>query len=200
MADHSGARAADLADVLRAQLAGASPELFGMVPPAVVLTVSGESLAFPRASTAEPAVSPSEPRSAEPDGSATRVVRQSSTPEGVVRILTGTGGATLTLSGTVARVRRARDLAMALLLTDADRIVAGARSTVNEGVYTTSQQLTALVVTGVDTHLAGDAATVTITLYLEAVLELSRPLREGEDSVRAVPVPTSNPTSTSYEY
>ena len=192
MADHPAARPADLADVLRSLLADASPELFGYVPPAVVLSMSGGSLTFPRSSPADPGTSPSEaPGLPESDGSPSPVVQQSSTSQRVARTLTGTGGASVSLSGTVARVKRARDLTMALLVTDADRIVAASRSTVREGVYTTSQRLTGLAVTAVDTHLAGDAATVTITLHLDAVLELSRPSREGEGTAAAVPLPES---------
>lgn len=166
MPDRPEAPSADLAEVLRALLANASPELFGTVPPAVALTVSGESLAFPVRDHADLADT-----------------------QRVTRTLAGSGHATVSLSGIVARVRRARDLTLALLTTDAERVVAGARSTVHEGGYTTSQQLTALAVTAVETQFAGDAATARITLHLEAVIELRRSPREGEGATPpAVPI------------
>jgi hypothetical protein len=157
---------ADLAGVLRALLADASPELFGTVPPAVAVSVSGELLEFPVRDHADLADT-----------------------QRVVRTLAGSGQATVSLSGMAARVRRARDLTLALLTTDAERVVASARSTVHEGGYTTSQQLTALAVTAVDTQLAGDAATARITLHVEAAIELSRPPREGEaTTLPSVPI------------
>jgi hypothetical protein len=86
-------------------------------------------------------------------------------------------------------VRRARDLALALLTTDAERVVAGARSIVDEGGYRTSHEVTSLTVTAVETQLAGDAATARITLHLDTVIETSRAAREGE-SVTASAIST----------
>jgi hypothetical protein len=165
MADRPEARPADLAGSLRALLAHASPELFGTVPPAVAISVSGESLT----------VSPP---------AADRASRHVLT-----RTLAGSGSSVLSLSGTVARVRRARDLALALLTTDAERVVAGARSIVDEGGYRTSHEVTSLTVTAVETQLAGDAATARITLHLDTVIETSRAAREGE-SVTASAIST----------
>jgi hypothetical protein len=161
MADRPESPPADLAGSLWALLANASPELFGTVPPAVAISLSGESLT----------VSPP--------------AADRASPHALTRTLAGSGHSILSLSGTVARVRRARDLALALLTTDPERVVAGARSTVHEGGYRTSYRLTSLTVTAVETQLAGDAATARISLHLETVIETSRAAREGEAAATA---------------
>jgi hypothetical protein len=156
MANRREAPPPDLADSLRALLAIASPELFGTVPSAVAISVSGESLTV---------YTPTADRAS---------------PNPLRRTFAGSGHSTVSLSGTVGRVKRARDLTLALLTTDGERVMDGARSTVNEGSYTTSHRLTVLKVTAVETQLAGDAATARITLHLETVIETSRTAREGE--------------------
>jgi hypothetical protein len=188
MAHPPEALPADLADVLRAMLATISPELFGTVPPAVALSVSGDSLTFFDVS-GDRAGTPGQPHVGDPGGSSAPVVRHPSAADRVTRRLAGSGHATVSLSGMVARVRRARDLTLAVLTTDAERVVHGARSTVHEGGYAVSQQLTMVAVRGVETLHAGDAATVKIMLRLEAVIELSRARRENEATPSgAVPI------------
>jgi len=165
---------AELVDVLNALLARASPELFGTVRPTIALTVSGESLTFdvvsgqatPDRGPDPPAPDPPAPDPPAPDPPAPS--------DRVVRSLRGSGQATVSLSGVAARVRRARDLTLAVLATDIDRVVGGVRSSQHEGPYWTTRRLTGVTVTGVETLPAGDVATARITLRIEAVLEFEK--------------------------
>jgi hypothetical protein len=188
MAHRPEALPGDLADVLRGLLAAVSPELFGTVPPAVALTISGESLAF-SGSSGDHAGGAAHAHVPDPAGSSGPFLPQPSAGDRVTRRLAGSGKATVSLSGLVARVRRARDLTLAVLTTDVERVLGGARSTVHEGPYTISQELTALAVTAVETQMLGDASTARIMLHLEGAIELSRAPREGEPaSSPAVPI------------
>jgi len=165
---------AELVDVLKALLARASPELFGTVRPTIALTVSGESLTFdvlsgqatPDRGPDPPAPDPPAPDPPAPDPPAPS--------DRVVRSLRGSGQATVSLSGVAARVRRARDLTLAVLATDIDRVVGGVRSSQHEGPYWTTRRLTGVTVTGVETLPAGDVATARIILRIEAVLEFEK--------------------------
>lgn len=171
---------ADLADVVRALLIEASPELFGSGSPAVTISVSGEVLRFPIRLSPEAPRQLADTSTPGPDGAP-----HAAGSARIVRTFVGSGESVLSLSGLVARVRRARDLAVALLATDADRVLAGSRFTTHESAYATSHRLTGLALTAVETQLAGDAATARISLHLEAELEVSRLLREGEEAAQS---------------
>lgn len=101
--------------------------------------------------------------------------------DAVATMLLGAGTATVSLSGSRPLVRRARALALAVLTLDADRLLAGVHVVAEEGDYTTSQRLTALAVTGVQTLSAdGDLAICRLALDLTVQVEVRRALREGE--------------------
>ena len=188
----------ELADVLRALLADAAPELFGGAQPAVALAVLAESLAFPVGQGAEPSqpveASPSagdgRPGALEPD----LLDAGTAAADQVRQRLTGRGEAVVSLAGTAARVRRARDLTLALLVTDADRVAAAVRGRTDEGGYSTSHRLTDLAVAAVETLPAQDAATVKVSLRFTAVLELAGP-RDGAERRATQRTTTTEATS-----
>ncbi len=96
-------------------------------------------------------------------------------------VLLGAGQAVITLTGAPDLVGRARDLALAVLTLDADRLLGHVQAGRAEGDYTTGRRLTELSVAGVATDLtSGTAATARLTLDVAVQVEVRRALRDGE--------------------
>jgi hypothetical protein len=101
--------------------------------------------------------------------------------DAVTAVLLGTGRAVVTLAGPPPLVERARDLALAALTLDADRLLDSVRVNRQEGDYATSRRLTEVSLAGIETAVTSDtAATSRLTLDLAVTLEVRRALREGE--------------------
>lgn len=95
--------------------------------------------------------------------------------------LLGACTTTVLLSGAAAGVHRARDLTLAVVTLDSDQLIANVRTTSQEGNYTTTQRITDLALTGVEsTSGLNDTETCRLTMRLNIQLELRRALREGE--------------------
>jgi hypothetical protein len=95
-------------------------------------------------------------------------------------LLLGTGRAVLTLTGTAPLVARARDLALAALTLEGDRLRTHIRSTRQEGDIGVSRELTALTVVGAETVADDGQAIARISLDLGVTLAFERALGEGE--------------------
>lgn len=167
-------------DALRTAVGAAAPDLFLGASPRVTLRLADATTTL----SSSPSAGSGSLREGRSDGAGRPV-----------SVLTGSGTVEILLAGPESSVLQARDVSIAVLTVEHDRLVAGAASEVAEGAYDVAQRYTALSLASVTTHVepadvgtaSGSPASCRLTLRVQIRIEIRRAVHaipDVEDATR----------------